>query len=111
VAALRRGAVPGGGALVAVVLAAAAAGAGFVGLVAVAAGHEGRGAVRRAWALALGRPVALPAAAGIVVLATVLALLVHPALLPVLAGYVLFALHVATRRSVVAQRAVTGPAA
>ena len=99
VAALRRGAVPGGGALVAVVLTAAAAGAGFVGLVAVAAGSEGHGAVRRAWALALGRPVALPAAAGVIVLATVLALLVHPALVPVLAGYVLFALHVATRRS------------
>jgi hypothetical protein len=111
VSALRRGAVPGGGALVAVVLAAAAAGAGFVGLVAVAAGRAGRGAVRRAWALATGLPVALPAAAGIVVLATVLALLVHPALVPVLAGYVLFALHVATRRSVAAPAPVTEPAA
>jgi hypothetical protein len=111
VAALRRGSVPGGRALVAVVLAAAAAGAGFVGLIAIEAGREGRGAVRRAWALAMGRPVALPAAAGIVVLATILALLVHPALVPVLVGYVVFALHVATRRSVAAPAAVTEPAA
>ncbi|MET0417042.1 MAG: hypothetical protein ABW022_13575, partial [Actinoplanes sp.] len=99
VAALRRGAVPGGGTVVLVVLVATALAAGFAGLVAVEAGRAGRGAIRRAWTMAADRPVALPAAAGIVVLALVLATLAHPALLPVLAGYVLFALHVATRRA------------
>jgi hypothetical protein len=36
------------------------------------------------------------AAAGVLAVAGLLAVLVHPALVPVLAGYVLFALHVVT---------------
>jgi hypothetical protein len=109
VAALRRGAVPGGAPLVAVVLAAAAAGAGFAGLTAVEAGRAGRGALRRARALAT-RPVALPAAAGVIVLAAVLALLVHPALVPVLVGYALFALHVMAHRAAQPDVAAGNPA-
>ena len=44
--------------------------------------------------LAAARPVVPVAAAGVVVLAAALVLLIHPVLTPVLLGYTLFALHV-----------------
>jgi len=58
----------------------------------------GRGAARSALALATARPAAPLAAAGVLAVAAVLAVFVHPALIPVLAGYVLFGLHVVTPR-------------
>jgi hypothetical protein len=98
VAALRRGAVPGGGPALVVVLTAGALVAGYVALVAVQAGSTERGAARQALTLALGRPITVVAAAALLAVAVLLATLVHPALVPVLAGYVLFALHVVTPR-------------
>jgi hypothetical protein len=81
-----------------VVLAAAALVAGWVAMVAVRAGEAGSGAARSALAVALARPAAPIAAAGILAVVIVLAAFIHPVLLPVLAGYALFALHVATAR-------------
>ena len=96
VAALRSGVVPGGWPLVAVTLALAVLGAGYAGcaVVAVGAGYGWRAAARGAWAT---RPVVLLRVAGIVVVAAVLAVLVHPVLIPVLAGYALYAMHVVVR--------------
>ncbi|WP_433292553.1 hypothetical protein ACQP2F_28310 [Actinoplanes sp. CA-030573] len=101
IAALRRGAVPGGGPVLTLVLAIGALAAGYVALVAVEAGTlppgtRRPGAARSAFALAWARPVVPLAAAGVLAVVAVLALLVHPALVPVLAGYALFALHVVT---------------
>jgi hypothetical protein len=98
VSGLRRGAVPGGGPALVAVLTAAALAAGYVGLTAALAGSRDRGAARGAFALALSRPIAAVAAAGVLAVAGLLALLVHPALVPVLAGYTLFGLHMVTRR-------------
>jgi len=44
------------------------------------------------------RPATVAAASGVLMVAVVLGMLVHPALSPVLAGYTLFALHVVARR-------------
>ncbi|MBM2620983.1 hypothetical protein JIG36_36335 [Actinoplanes sp. LDG1-06] len=105
VAALRRGAVPGGGVVVGAVLLAAALGAGFAAVVAglsgafpvrmeAAPGAAARpGSIRRARALVAARPAALPAVTGVVLVAAMLAAFVHPALVPVLAGFALFAVH------------------
>jgi hypothetical protein len=108
VAALRRGAVPGGGPVLTAVLAVAALAAGYVALVAVRAGTVNAGpsgievldggAARSALAIALSRPVVPLAAAGVLGVAALLAWFVHPVLVPVVAGYVLFALHVVTPR-------------
>jgi hypothetical protein len=81
---LHTGAVPGGGPAIVAVLLAAAVGAGVLGLV----------VVRGAW----NRPGPVAAATGIAGLIAVLALLVHPVLLPALVGYALYALHVVARR-------------
>ena len=94
VTALRRGAVPGGGPATAAVLLAAALGAGFAGMAAGLAGPRRTGAVRAARATVVERPAALAAATATVLVAAVLAALVHPVLVPVLAGYLLFALQV-----------------
>jgi hypothetical protein len=48
-------------------------------------------------AIAVARPGTPSAATGVVALAAVLAVLVHPVLVPVLVGYALFALHVVVR--------------
>jgi len=98
VAGLRRGAVPGGGPALVAVLTAAALAAGYIGLVAVLAGARERRSAHEGGA-ALGRPLAAVAAAAVLAVAALLAMLVHPALVPVLAGYALFALHAVTRRS------------
>jgi hypothetical protein len=102
VLALRTGAVPGGGPMLLVMLALAAAAAGFAGLVVVAAVDRPAGTrvLAAALSVAVARPGALAAATGVVALAAVLAVLVHPVLVPVLVGYALFALHVVARRPV-----------
>jgi len=128
--ALRAGTVPGGRPLMVLTVVVAAVAAGYVGLVVVAAGAADSARLRSlgsASALvadAAGlrsasldesvagppdvvgrRPATIAAAAGVVALAGVLVMLVHPVLSPVLAGYTLFALHVVARRPhVVARR-------
>jgi hypothetical protein len=93
-AALRSGAVPGGRPLLALTAVLAAAGAGFAGLIVVAAGSHGwRRAVRDAAVLAAGRPATLVAATGVLAIAAVLAALLHPVVAPILVGYALYALH------------------
>ncbi|GIF26038.1 hypothetical protein BJ973_003307 [Actinoplanes tereljensis] len=108
VAALRRGAVPGGAPVLTAVLAAAALVAGYTALVAVRAGladggdpgdaASNRGAARSALTIAMARPAVPLVAAGVLGLGGLLAWFVHPVLVPVLTGYVLFALHVVTPR-------------
>jgi hypothetical protein len=95
--ALSAGRVPGGAPLIAVTVVAVVAAVGYLGLLVVAAG-AGRASAR-------GRgPVRVAAMAGVVALAALLAVLVHPVLVPVLAGYAIFALHVVARRG-----ALSGP--
>jgi uncharacterized membrane protein YesL len=98
VLAVRSGAVPGGAPLLALTLALAAVGAGYGALTVVALGAHPKAGWRAALATLPGRGRAALAAGGVVLLAAVLAVLVHPMLVPVLAGYALFALHVVTRR-------------
>jgi hypothetical protein len=98
VLAVRSGAVPGGAPLLALTALLAAAAAGYGALVIVAVGVQPERGWRAALATLPGRGRAAAAAAGVVLLAALLAVLVHPALVPVLAGYALFALHVVTRR-------------
>jgi hypothetical protein len=83
--ALRAGRVPGGLPLMAVTIAVAALAAGYGGLALAGSRDRGAGVVVKA--------------AGVIVLAVLLAVLVHPVLVPVLAGYTLFALHVLARRA------------
>ncbi len=89
VAALRRGVVPGGAPMLAVVLAVAAFGAGSVALLAVRAGSPVTG---------IFRPATVLSAIAILAVAALLAGFIHPVLVPVLAGYALFALHAVVRR-------------
>jgi hypothetical protein len=98
VLAIRSGAVPGGAPLLALTVALAAVGAGYGALVIVAVGADPAGGWRAALTSVPGRGRAAGAAAGVVLLAGLLVVLVHPALVPVLIGYALFALHVVTRR-------------
>lgn len=98
VAALNRGAVPGGRPLAAALLVLACLGAGYAAVVAGVSGGSQTHAVRRAAALATARPATLPATTGVVLLAVLLAALIHPVLVPVLAGYVLFAVHAVLQR-------------
>lgn len=106
VMALRRGVVPGGTAMIVAVVLAAAVGTGFAALVAGLAGQSPTHAVRRAGALVAQRPAALAATTGVVLVAAALAAFVHPVLLPVLAGYALFAVHAVLVRI---SRSVTRP--
>ena len=89
VAALRRGAVPGGGPVLTLVLLAALLAAAWGALVAVRAGGA---------PVSVRRPAAVLAAAAVLGVAVILAVLIHPVLTPVLAGFVLFALHVVAHR-------------
>jgi hypothetical protein len=100
VLALRRGLVPGGPLVLSAVLVAAALGAGYAAILAVLAGTRPSGSVRAAATLAASQPALLAAATGVVGVAALLALFIHPALTPVLPGYALFGLHVVVRRSV-----------
>jgi hypothetical protein len=97
---LRRGLVPGGPLVLSAVLVVAALAAGYAALLAVLAGTRPSGAARAAATLAAAHPALLAAATGVVAVAAVLALFIHPALTPVLPGYALFGLHVVARRSV-----------
>ncbi|MFF5077163.1 hypothetical protein ACFY36_08935 [Actinoplanes sp. NPDC000266] len=98
VAALSRGAVPGGRFAIAVVLLIAA---GFVGFAALVASL---GSYRLARAAVAARPAVLAPLGGIVVLVAVLGMLVHPVLVPVLVGFALFAVQafLSTKSSAVA---------
>jgi hypothetical protein len=89
VRAVSTGRVPGGLPVAGVLLLLAAGTAGLTGLAVVEA--AGPRALLR---LAAARPIVPIAAAGVVVLAALLVLLIHPVLTPVLLGYTLFALHV-----------------
>jgi len=95
--AARTGAVPGGVPLVAATLLVTVAALGVAALTVVRVGAlEGRHWARALrQALSAGR--ALPASAGIAVLAALLAMLL-PATVPLVAGCALFALHVVSRR-------------
>lgn len=110
VAAVNRGAVPGGRPLVAALLILASVGAGFLALVAAVSGvsHPDpvrgprapaeQGPLRRARVLVAARPGVLLATTGVVLLVALLAAFLHPALAPVLAGYALFAAHAVLHR-------------
>jgi hypothetical protein len=98
VLAVRTGAVPGGAPLLALTVVLAAAGAGYGALLIVAVGADPEHSWRAALATLPGHGRAAAAVAGVVMLTGLLAVLVHPALVPVLAGYGLFALHVVARR-------------
>jgi hypothetical protein len=92
-AGLRHGVVPGGAPMMSAVLVVAALLVGWTALVAVLGGQP-----RAALALAFARPPLLFSAVGAVLVAALLALLVHPVLVPLLIGYVLYALHALTAR-------------
>ena len=98
VLAVRTGAVPGGAPLLALTVVLAAAGAGYGALMIVAVGADPEHSWRAAMATLPGHGRAAVAVAGVVMLTGLLAVMVHPALVPVLLGYGLFALHVVTRR-------------
>ncbi|RSM57767.1 hypothetical protein DMB66_31565 [Actinoplanes sp. ATCC 53533] len=98
VLAVRAGAVPGGTPLLALTLVLAALGGGYGALVVVAVGADPAHSWRAAVATLPGHSRAAAATAGVVLLTALLAVLVHPALVPVLTGYALFAVHVVARR-------------
>ena len=109
VLAVRSGTVPGGTPLLALTVLLGVAAASYGALVIVAIGTEPERGGRAVAASVAGRGRAAAGAGGVVLLTTLLALLVHPMLVPVLAGYALFALHVVTRRLSPSPPA-TGPA-
>ena len=98
VLAVRSGTVPGGTPLLALTALLGVAGAGYGALLVVAVGTEPERGRRAVAAGIARRGRAAAGAAGVLLLTSLLALLVHPMLVPVLAGYALFALHVVTRR-------------
>ena len=102
VRALATGVVPGGPVLIGVTRVVAAAAAGYAGLVTVAIGRsEARGwrtAARAAARTAQARPGVPAALAGVLAIGAVLLVMVHPLIIPILAGYLLFGLHAVSRR-------------
>ncbi|MER7419571.1 hypothetical protein ABT346_22800 [Micromonospora peucetia] len=104
VAALAGGRVPGGAPLLLVTVAVSAALAGYAALVVVEVGRRGgrgwRDAARAAAGACRTRPGTWAAAAGVGVVAALLAVLITPVALPILAGYVVAALHAVARRVV-----------
>ncbi|MBQ1076586.1 hypothetical protein KBX06_26030 [Micromonospora sp. C31] len=104
VVALAGGRVPGGAPLLLVTVAVAAALAGYAALVVVEVGRRGG----RDWRVAAGaaagacraRPGTWAAAGGVGVVAALLAVMVTPVAVPILAGYVVAALHAVARRTV-----------
>lgn len=99
---LAAGAVPGGTALVGLTALVAALACGLAGMIVVEVGRRGglgwRPAARVAARAALDRPVTLLATTGTIAFAVALGTLVLPISTPILAGYVLFALHTIPRR-------------
>ncbi|MFF0233040.1 hypothetical protein [Micromonospora sp. NPDC005254] len=106
-AALAAGRVPGGPPALAVTALVAAGLAGYAGLVVVEVGGDGGGrwrvAARSAARACLDAPTRWAALTGVTALAGLLAVLVSPAAVPILAGYTVAALHaVASRRPALA---------
>ncbi|MEU5964877.1 hypothetical protein ABZ777_27020 [Micromonospora parva] len=104
-AALATGRVPGGPAALLITALIAAGLAGYAGLVVVEVGGNGggrwRASARRAARACLDAPTRWAALTGVVALAGLLAVLVTPVAVPILAGYTVAALHaVAARRPV-----------
>ncbi|MDG4810343.1 hypothetical protein O7634_26620 [Micromonospora sp. WMMD1120] len=101
-AALATGRVPGGPVGLLVTGLVAAGLAGYAGLVVVEVGGTGgarwRAAARRAARGGLDTPARWAAPTGVVALAGVLAVLVTPVAVPILAGYTVAALHAVTHR-------------
>ncbi|SCL35111.1 hypothetical protein GA0070616_5141 [Micromonospora nigra] len=104
VAALATGRVPGGAAALAVTAVVGAALAGYAAAVVVEVGATGgagwRMAARRAARACLDHPTRWAALAGTTGVAAVLAVLVTPVAVPILAGYALAAVHAVARRPV-----------
>jgi hypothetical protein len=103
VVALRTGRVPGGGFGLLVTALAVAALVAVAALAVVRLGAEPAGtwgdALRWAGHTALGAPLAAAALVGVTALATAIAAMI-PVTVPIVLGYLLFALHVVTRRLV-----------
>jgi hypothetical protein len=103
IAAVRSGAVPGGPPMIAVTLLVGVALAGVAGLTVVEVGRAGgagwRSAIGRAVRSGLARPAAVAGAGAVAALAVLLSVLL-PMCAPILAGYVIFALHVVADRLV-----------
>lgn len=101
-AAITRGVVPGGVALAVPTLLILVAAAGLAGLTVVEVGRTGgvgwRAAAKAALDRGQRRPVAVLACAGVVALVGALGLMIIPVLVPVLAGYAIFAMHAVGRR-------------
>ncbi|MGS2614927.1 hypothetical protein ACVCAH_10425 [Micromonospora sp. LZ34] len=100
-AALATGRVPGGTPALAVTALVAVAVAGYAGLVVVEVGRTGgrwRSAARSAARTCLDHPARWTALAGTAGVALLLAALVTPVAVPILAGYTLAALHAVARR-------------
>ncbi|MGW4501437.1 hypothetical protein ACWENR_22825 [Micromonospora sp. NPDC004336] len=103
VAALATGRVPGGAPLLLVTTLVAAALTGYAALVVVHIGRAGgrgwREAARRAADVCRAHPGTWAAAGGVSAVAALLAVLVTPAAVPILAGYAVAALHAVARRT------------
>ncbi|BCB80274.1 hypothetical protein Pflav_066840 [Phytohabitans flavus] len=101
-AAITRGVVPGGVVVAVPTLLILIAAAGLAGLTVVEVGRSGglgwRAAARAALAAGQRRPVAVLACAGVVALVAALGMMIIPVLVPVLAGYAIFAMHAVARR-------------
>ncbi|WP_433533748.1 hypothetical protein ACQPZK_16200 [Micromonospora sp. CA-249363] len=107
-AALATGRVPGGQPVLVVTGLVAVALAGYAGLVVVEAGRNGGGrwrvAARSSVRACLDAPARWAALVGVTVLAGLLAVLVTPVAVPILAGYTLAALHAVANRRPVPER-------
>ncbi|MFC7545666.1 hypothetical protein [Plantactinospora sp. GCM10030261] len=106
IAALSAGRVPGGGPAVLVTGLVTAGLAGYAALVVVEVGRGGgqgwRAAARAAAGTCLSRPVTWAAVTGVGLVAALLAVLITPAAVPILAGYALAATHAVAARARVA---------
>ncbi|GAA4730437.1 hypothetical protein [Phytohabitans rumicis] len=101
-AAITRGVVPGGVALAVPTFLLLVAAAGLAGLTVVEIGRRGAAgwwaAARAALRTGQAQPRAVLAGAGVIALVAALGLMIIPVLVPVLAGYAIFALHAVARR-------------
>ncbi|MFJ6166844.1 hypothetical protein ACIQH6_17125 [Micromonospora orduensis] len=114
-AALAAGRVPGGPVALLVTALVVAGLVGYAGLVVVEVGGNGggrwRAAARSAARACLDAPAPWAALTGVVALAGLLALLVTPVAVPILAGYTLAVLHAVARRRPVAADLTEGRSA
>jgi hypothetical protein len=113
--ALHSGAVPGGLPGMALTAGAALAAAGYAGLRVVGTGAADSdrysGVADPAPSGGSPQPAEMAAGAGVLAVAVVLGVLVHPVLTPVVAAYTLFALHVIARRTRVRPAPASPPSA